>query len=324
MSSPREGSACRRSTARGWRTASRAPPAARPTCFSTIARRSTCPAATSRSVATPCAPSAGSTRFTCAPATTSTCAGGCRKAGGRIEFVPAALVWHHHRASVRAYWRQQVGYGEGQSWLVPHHRERFTGAKIAWKGHIYSPLPFVRSLSRPRVNVGIWGSAAFPSVYHMQAFSLAFLPHTVRWQIVSATFDCRGTAAGVRHRAGGGHGRSRRLAIGLAASRSRCSSASVTRWPPTSSRSPTSVATRGARAGRSTAWSSRGCTCCSRSPGPPAICAACCRRRPWRRRPRLASRVRRRAIWRARCTSSGAARSSRGSGQSGGSAPRRC
>ena len=111
-----------------------------------------------------------------------------QNAGGRIEFVPAALVWHHHRASVRAYWRQQVGYGEGQAWLVPHHRERFTGAKIAWKGHIYSPLPFVRSLSRPRVNLGIWGSAAFPSVYHMQAFSLAFLPHTVRWQIVSATF----------------------------------------------------------------------------------------------------------------------------------------
>ena len=111
-----------------------------------------------------------------------------QNAGGRIEFVPAALVWHHHRASVRAYWRQQVGYGEGQAWLVPHHRERFTGAKIAWKGHIYSPLPFVRALSRPRVNLGIWGSAAFPSVYQMQAFSLAFLPHTVRWQIVSATF----------------------------------------------------------------------------------------------------------------------------------------
>ena len=101
--------------------------------------------------------------------------------------MPAALVWHHHRASVRAYWRQQVGYGEGQAWLVLHHRERFTGANIAWRGHIYSPLPFVRSLSRPRVNLGIWGSAAFPSVYHMQAFSLAFLPHTVRWQIVSAT-----------------------------------------------------------------------------------------------------------------------------------------
>ena len=107
-------------------------------------------------------------------------------AGGRIEFAPAALVWHHHRSSVRAYWRQQVGYGEGESWLVPHHRERFTGAKIAWRGHIYSPLPFVRSLSRQRVNVGVWGSAAFPSVYHTQAFSFMFLPHTVGWQIGSA------------------------------------------------------------------------------------------------------------------------------------------
>jgi GT2 family glycosyltransferase len=117
-------------------------------------------------------------------------------AGGRIEFVPAALVWHHHRSSVRAYWRQQVGYGEGESWLVPHHREKFTGAKIAWRGHIYSPLPFVRSLSRPRVNVGIWGSAAFPSVYHMQAFSLASLPHRVRWQVASAVMIAAAIVAG--------------------------------------------------------------------------------------------------------------------------------
>jgi hypothetical protein len=95
---------------------------------------------------------------------------------------------------VRADGRQQVGYGEGESWLVPHHREKFTGAKIAWRGHIYSPLPFVRSLSRPRVNVGIWGSAAFPSVYHMQAFSLAFLPHTVRWQAASAVLVAIGLA----------------------------------------------------------------------------------------------------------------------------------
>jgi GT2 family glycosyltransferase len=107
-------------------------------------------------------------------------------AGGTIEFVPAALVWHHHRASVRAFWRQQVGYGEGESWLVPRHPAKFTGARIAWKGHIYSPLPFVRSLSRPRVNVGVWGTAAFPSVYHMSAFAWAFLPHTVRWQIACA------------------------------------------------------------------------------------------------------------------------------------------
>jgi hypothetical protein len=31
--------------------------------------------------------------------------------GGRIAFAAAALVWHRHRASIGAYWRQQVGYG---------------------------------------------------------------------------------------------------------------------------------------------------------------------------------------------------------------------
>ena len=106
--------------------------------------------------------------------------------GGRIEFAPAAMVWHHHRSSVRAYWRQQVGYGEGQQWLIPHHQQKFAGVKIAWQGHIYSPLPFVRALSRPRVNTGIWGTAAFPSVYHTQAFSWAVLPHTIRWQLACA------------------------------------------------------------------------------------------------------------------------------------------
>jgi O-antigen biosynthesis protein len=116
--------------------------------------------------------------------------------GGKIEYVPAALVWHHHRATVRGYWQQQVGYGEGEAWLVPRHRGKFTGAKIAWKGHIYSPLPFVRSLSRPRVNVGVWGTAAFPSVYHMRAFSWMFVPHTVRWQIACAVLVLAALVAG--------------------------------------------------------------------------------------------------------------------------------
>jgi glycosyltransferase involved in cell wall biosynthesis len=32
---------------------------------------------------------------------------------GRFSYAPRALVWHHHRASWRAYWRQQVNYGVG-------------------------------------------------------------------------------------------------------------------------------------------------------------------------------------------------------------------
>ena len=102
--------------------------------------------------------------------------------GWKIGFAPAALVWHHHRPSIRQYWRQQVGYGEGQMWLMPHHPDKFVGGKIRWRGHIYSPLPFLRALSRPQVNTGVWGTAAFPSVYQTHAYPFAFWPHSARWQ----------------------------------------------------------------------------------------------------------------------------------------------
>lgn len=105
--------------------------------------------------------------------------------GWRIGFAPSALVWHRHRASFGAYWRQQVGYGEGETWLMNHHPEQFLDGKTRWRGRIYSQLPFVRSLSGTRVNTGVWGTAAYPSVYRTDAHPLAFLPHSIRWQALS-------------------------------------------------------------------------------------------------------------------------------------------
>jgi GT2 family glycosyltransferase/sugar lactone lactonase YvrE len=103
----------------------------------------------------------------------------------KIGFAPSALVWHHHRASVTAYWRQQVGYGEGEVWLEAHHPEKFVHGTMVWHGRIYSPLPFIRSLSRRRVNSGTWGTAAFPSVYSSQVHPAQLLPHSPAWQGIS-------------------------------------------------------------------------------------------------------------------------------------------
>jgi GT2 family glycosyltransferase/sugar lactone lactonase YvrE len=105
--------------------------------------------------------------------------------GWKIGFASAALVWHHHRSSVSAYWRQQVGYGEGESWLMAHHPEKFLDGRMLWRGRIYSPLPFVRSLWGTRINAGVWGTAAFPSVYRTDVHPFAFLPHSMRWQVFS-------------------------------------------------------------------------------------------------------------------------------------------
>jgi len=106
-------------------------------------------------------------------------------AGGRIGFAPSALVWHHHRSTIKAYWRQQVGYGEGETWLGAFHPEKFLRGQMLWRGHIYSPLPFVRGLSGRRMNTGVWGSAPFPSIYSNESYRLPYLVHAPIWMVAS-------------------------------------------------------------------------------------------------------------------------------------------
>ncbi|HEX4681474.1 MAG TPA: glycosyltransferase, partial [Gemmatimonadaceae bacterium] len=130
--------------------------------------------------------------------------------GWKIGFSPAALVWHHHRSSVQAYWRQQVGYGEGETWLMAHHPEKFLDGHMLWHGRIYSPLPFVRSLWGTRINAGVWGTAAFPSIYRADVHPFAFLPHSIRWQVLSTIL----TLAGVIVAAVGTHGWAAALLLG--------------------------------------------------------------------------------------------------------------
>ena len=114
--------------------------------------------------------------------------------GWKIGFASSALVWHHHRTSIKAYWRQQVGYGEGERWLMAHHPDKFLDGRALWRGRIYSPLPFVRSLWNERINAGVWGMAAFPSVYRRDVHPFAFLPHSVHWQILSMALTIAGLA----------------------------------------------------------------------------------------------------------------------------------
>jgi O-antigen biosynthesis protein len=103
--------------------------------------------------------------------------------GWHLAFSPSALVWHHHRNSARAYWRQQVGYGEGESFLEHRHQEKFNErGQTRWRGRIYSHLPAYRSLFKSVIYHGRWGAAAFPSVYQGAVNSLRCLPQMLEWQ----------------------------------------------------------------------------------------------------------------------------------------------
>jgi O-antigen biosynthesis protein len=84
--------------------------------------------------------------------------------GWDIGFHPAALVWHHRRGSIRAYLKQQRGYGRAEALVEQRHPDRFTPLGTArWHGRIYDS--FAASLARQRVYRGIYGSAAYQSVY---------------------------------------------------------------------------------------------------------------------------------------------------------------
>ena len=50
-------------------------------------------------------------------------------AGHRLGFSPAAVVWHRRRDSVRAYWRQQRGYGAAEALLERKWPDRYSAGR---------------------------------------------------------------------------------------------------------------------------------------------------------------------------------------------------
>ncbi|MPZ23592.1 MAG: glycosyltransferase [Dehalococcoidia bacterium] len=112
-----------------------------------------------------------------------------RGRGGTIGFHPTAMVWHHRRNSLKAYWRQQVGYGKAEALLERKWPERYNGpGHLSWAGRLYG-----RGATRAlgfgprRVYHGPWGSAPFQSLYQPGPGFLASLPQMPEWYLATAT-----------------------------------------------------------------------------------------------------------------------------------------
>jgi len=114
--------------------------------------------------------------------------------GHRIGFSPSAVVWHHRRPSVRAYWRQQVGYGVSESILERKTPNKFNSwGHVFWAGRIYAPYPSFRLLSRPLIYHGLWGSAGFQPMYDPGSGNyLSFLPRAMEWHVTLAALSILG------------------------------------------------------------------------------------------------------------------------------------
>src|SRR5262249_52116395 len=60
------------------------------------------------------------------------------EAGLTIGYSPGALVWHRRRDSIRAYLRQQRGYGQAEALLERKWPEHYNaGGHRTWAGRIY-------------------------------------------------------------------------------------------------------------------------------------------------------------------------------------------
>ena len=108
--------------------------------------------------------------------------------GWTIGFSPAALVWHHRRSSVRAYWKQQIGYGRAEAMLERKWPEKYNGlGHVRWAGRIYgSGLTHALRWRRPRIYHGVWGGAPFQSLYQPAPSLLASLPQMPEWHLFTA------------------------------------------------------------------------------------------------------------------------------------------
>jgi GT2 family glycosyltransferase len=84
--------------------------------------------------------------------------------GWTLGFSPSAVVWHHRRNSVVAYWRQQRGYGRAEALLERKWPDRHNNVgHISWAGSVYGGAVTWLSGRRARVYQGTWGTAPFQS-----------------------------------------------------------------------------------------------------------------------------------------------------------------
>lgn len=115
-------------------------------------------------------------------------------AGVRIGFAPAAMVWHHRRASARAYLKQQIGYGKAEAILIEHHPERFGmlgGAR--WRGVVYGGNRSAIGMAT-RIYRGVFGYAPFQAVYTTPQSDFFHIASGVQWVLAAAVLLLLGLA----------------------------------------------------------------------------------------------------------------------------------
>jgi GT2 family glycosyltransferase len=105
-----------------------------------------------------------------------------QQAGSVIAFSPTAIVWHHRRFTLRAFLKQQDGYGEAESLLRFKHLIFFGPTGTAkWRGQIYGVPRSTWFINRPVIYHGIFGEGFFQSIYPAAQSEVAAYLSSIEW-----------------------------------------------------------------------------------------------------------------------------------------------
>jgi glycosyltransferase involved in cell wall biosynthesis len=113
-----------------------------------------------------------------------------------IGFSPAAQVWHYRRNTVRAYLKQQRGYGVAEALLKYKHPDHFnTLGASHWRGKIYGgdSAMGVR-VGRDVIYHGLFGSALFQTIYRKPASMALLMMMSIEWHLLAAFVTILGLA----------------------------------------------------------------------------------------------------------------------------------
>lgn len=115
--------------------------------------------------------------------------------GYSIGFAPAAQVWHYRRNTVKAYIKQQRGYGEAEALLKFKHPDHFnTLGASSWRGRIYGGDGIGVRFGRDVIYHGVFGSGLFQTIYRRQASLVAAMLMSIEWNLLSLFVGVLGLA----------------------------------------------------------------------------------------------------------------------------------
>lgn len=105
----------------------------------------------------------------------------------RIGYAPGAMVWHHRRATVDAFSRQQKGYGRSEAMVHFKHPSR-CGAlgRSQWKGIIYGDGAVGLPLMPDQIYHGHFGTGLFQTIYRHNNYGIWSCIMSVEWHLAAA------------------------------------------------------------------------------------------------------------------------------------------